>query len=162
MVGYRPQLARSGRGFVTALVLPRGNAADSPHLVTMVKEQITNTGVIPSMSSADDGYSTQQGREEVLGLGLKVVSISGAKGKKIIEGQKWKSQPYRQARAERSAMESLVFTLKESFEFGEMKRRTHENVLAEMLEKVLAYNISQIIRMRKKLSEPQEMERQAA
>ena len=84
VLGYRPQLARSGAGFVTALVLPRGNAADSPHLVPMVKEQITNTGVIPSMASADDGYSTQQGREEVLGLGVKVVSISGAKGKKII------------------------------------------------------------------------------
>jgi hypothetical protein len=162
VVGYRPQLARSGRGFVTALVLPRGNAADSPHLVTMVKEQITNTGVIPSMASADDGYSSQQGREEVLGLGLKVVSISGAKGKKLIEAQQWKSRPYRQARAERSGIESLLFTLKEGFEFGEMMRRTHENVLAEMLEKVLAYNISQIIRMRKKLSEPQEMERHAA
>jgi hypothetical protein len=162
VVGYRPQLARSGRGFVSALVLPRGNAADSPHLLTMVKEQITNTGVIPSTASADDGYSTQQGRDEVLGLGLKVVSISGAKGKKIIEAQQWKSQPYRQARAERSAMESLVFTLKEGFEFGEMMRRTHENVLAEMLEKVLAYNIFQIIRLRKKLSEPEEMARAAA
>ena len=162
VVGYRPQLARSGRGFVTALVLPRGNAADSPHLVSMVKEQITNTGVIPSTASADDGYSTQQGRDEVLGLRLKVVSLSGAKGKKIIEAQHWKSQPYRQARAERSAMESLVFTLKEGFEFGEMMRRTHENVLAEMLEKVLAYNICQIIRVRKKLSEPQEMEWAAA
>jgi hypothetical protein len=162
VVGYRPQLARSGRGFVTALVLPRGNAADSPHFATMVKEQITNTGVTPSMASADDGYSTQQGREEVLGLGLKVVSISGAKGKKLIEAQKWKSRPYRQARAERSAMESVVFTLKESFEFGELMRRTHENVLAEMLEKVLAYNISQIIRIRKKLSEPQEVQRAAA
>jgi hypothetical protein len=128
----------------------------------MVKQQITNTGVIPAMASADDGYSTQQGRDEVLGLGLKVVSISGAKGKKLIEPQQWKSQPYRQARAERSAMESLVFTLKEGFEFGEMMRRTHENVLAEMLEKVLAYNVSQIIRVRKKLSEPQEMERVAA
>ena len=104
----------------------------------------------------------EQGREEVLGLGLKVVSISGAKGKKLIQEQQWKSKPYRQARAERSAMESLVFTLKESFEFGELMRRTHENVLAEMLEKVLAYNISQIIRVRKKLSEPQEMERAAA
>jgi len=123
-VGYRPQLARSGSGFVTALVLPRGNAADSPHFVIMVKEQITNTGVVPSTASADDGYSTQQGRDEVLGLGLKVVSISGAKGKNIIEPQQWKSQPYRQARAERSAMESLVFTLKEGFEFGEMMRRT--------------------------------------
>ena len=162
MVGYRPQWARSGGGFVTALVLPRGNAADSPQLVTMVKEQITNTGVIPSMASADDGYSTQQGREEVLGLGLKVVSISGAKGKKLIEAQQWKSQTYRQARAERSAMESLVFTLKEGFEFGEMMRRTHENVLAEMLEKVLAYNVCQIIRMRKKLSEPEEIQQAAA
>jgi PAS fold len=37
VVGYRPQLARSGSGFVTALVLPRGNAADSPHLVPMVR-----------------------------------------------------------------------------------------------------------------------------
>jgi hypothetical protein len=155
-------LARSGPGFVTALVLPRGNAADSPHLVPMVKEQITNTRVIPSLASADDGYSTQQGLEEALGLGLKVVSIGGAKGKKLIEAQKWKSEPYRQARAERSGIESLIFTLKEGFEFGEMVRRTYENVLAEMLEKLLAYNISQIIRVRKKLSEPQEMERAAA
>jgi hypothetical protein len=162
LVGYRPQLARSGRGFVTALVLPRGNAADSPHLAPMVKEQITNTAIIPSMASVDDGYSSQQGREEVLRLGVKVVSISGAKGKKIIEAQQWKSQPYRRARAERSAIESLVFTLKESFEFAEMMRRNHENVLAEMLEKVLAYNVSQIIRVRKKLSEPEEMERAAA
>jgi hypothetical protein len=59
----------------------------------------------------------------VLGLGLKVVSISGAKGKKLIGAQQWKSQAYRQARAERSAMESLLFTLKEGFEFGEMVRR---------------------------------------
>jgi len=48
-----------------------------------------------------------------------------------------------QARAKRSAMESLVFTLKEGFEFGEMMRRTHENVLAEMLEKVLTHNTCQ-------------------
>jgi hypothetical protein len=51
VVGYRPQLARSGSGFVTAVVLPWGNTADSPHLVPMLKEQITNTGVIPSMAS---------------------------------------------------------------------------------------------------------------
>src|SRR5271165_479742 len=127
-----------------------------------VKERITNTGIIPSTASADDGYSTQQGRDEVLGLGLKVVSISGAKGKKIIEPQQWKSEPYRQARADRSAMESLVFTLKEGFEFGQMLRRTHNNVLAEMLEKVLAYNISQIIRVRNKLSEREETQRAAA
>jgi hypothetical protein len=37
------------------------------------------------MTSADDGYSSKQGLEEVQGLGVKVVSISGAKGKKLFE-----------------------------------------------------------------------------
>ena len=79
-----------------------------------------------------------------------MASISGAKGKKIIEPREWKSQAYRSARAERSAIESLMFTLKHGFDFGDLQRRTHENVLAELLEKVLAYNICQIIRVRKK------------
>jgi hypothetical protein len=162
VVGYRPQLARSGSGFVTALVLPRGNAADSPQLVPMVKEQIHNTAMTPSMVSVDDGYSSQEGRNEVLELGVKVVSISGAKGKKLIEALQWKSPEYRRARAERSAIESLVFTLKESFDFAEMMRRSQENVLAEMLEKVLAYNIFQIIRVRKRLRESEEVRPKAA
>jgi Transposase DDE domain len=154
VVGYRPQLARSGQGLVTALVLPRGNAADSPHLVPMVQEQIANTKVVPALASVDDGYSSEQGRTEVLGLGVKVVSISGAKGKKIIAPAQWKSLAYRGARAERSAIESLMFTLKEGFEFGELSRRTQENVLAELLEKALAYNICQIIRVRQRRPAP--------
>jgi len=162
VVGYRPQLARSGGGFVTGLFLPRGNTADSLHFVTMVKEQIANTGIIPSVASVDDGYSSQLGRNEVLDFGLKVVSIGGAKGKKLIEAQQWNSRPYRQARTERSAMESLLFTLKEGFQFGVLARRSHGNVLAEMLEKVLAYNICQIIRSRKKLSESVKIQQAAA
>jgi hypothetical protein len=43
-----------------------------------------------------------------------------------------------------------------------MARRSHQNVLSEMLQKVFAYNISQIIRARKKLSEAEVMERAAA
>jgi hypothetical protein len=73
-----------------------------------------------------NGYSSQLGRKEVLGLGLKVVSIGGAKGKKITEAQQWNSRPYRQARAERSGIESLLFTLKEGFEFGVLARHTRE------------------------------------
>ena len=41
-------------------------------------------------------------------------------------------------------------------------RRTQQKVFAEMLEKVLAYNICQIIRLRKKLSEPEEIQQAAA
>jgi len=162
VVGYRPQLARSANGFVTALVLPRGNAADSPQLAPMVEEQIANTGVTPSVVSADDGYSSAQGREQVLGFGINVVSISGAKGKKLIEPSQWKSPEYRRARAERSAIESLMFTLKENFDFAEMMRRSRENVEAEMMEKVLAYNIVHIIRVRKRLKESAQVKQRAA
>ncbi len=119
----------------------------------MVREQIANTGVVPALASADDGYSSEDGRAEVLAMGVKTVSISGAKGKKIIEPEQWKSALYRRARAERSAIESLIFTLKHCFAFGELMRRTHQNVLAELLEKVLAYNICQIIRVRQRLRE---------
>jgi hypothetical protein len=41
-----------------------------------------------------------------------------------------------------------------------MARCAHENVLAKMLEKVLACNISRIVRAQK-LSEPEQMERLA-
>jgi ABC-type branched-subunit amino acid transport system substrate-binding protein len=75
--------ARSGSGFVTALVLPRGNAADSPHFCSDGQGADHQPRVIPLLASFDDGYSSQQGRVEVLRLRVKVVSISGAKGKKI-------------------------------------------------------------------------------
>ena len=107
VVGCRPQLARSGSGFVSALVLPRGNAAESRHLVAMVKEQITNTGVIPAMTSANDGYSTQEGQEEVLGLGVKVVNISGAKDKRLLEAQQCNGTSA--ARAQRDRVTGLHF-----------------------------------------------------
>jgi hypothetical protein len=68
------------------------------------------------MASAAAGYSSQEGLEEVLHLRVEVVSISRAKGQKLLEAKQWKSRLYRQARAEHSAIESLVFTLKEGFD----------------------------------------------
>jgi hypothetical protein len=56
------------------------------------------------MASAADGYSSQLGRKDVLGLGLKVVSLGGARGKKITEAQQRDSRPYRRAWVERSAI----------------------------------------------------------
>ena len=47
-------------------------------------------------------------------------------------------------------MESLIFTLKDGYGFGQLLRRENENVRAELTEKVLAYNLGQIIRVRKR------------
>ena len=98
--------------------------------------------------SADDGYCDQGARKDLLKTGVKVVSISGAKGKKITGTEEWNRPDYRAARTNRSAVESLMFTLKDGYEFGQLLRRESEHVRAELMEKVLAYNISQIIRVR--------------
>ena len=138
VMGYRPQLGRSGQGFVSALIVPQGNAADNGQLVNGVLDHWERTGVLPQLVSSDDGYSSRSAREDLLATGVAVVSISGAKGKKITAG------------ANRSAVESLMFTLKESYELGQLLRRENENVRAELTEKVLAYNLDQILRVRER------------
>ena len=150
VLGYRPQLGRSRQGFVSALIVPRGNAADNSQLVDVVIDHWERTGVLPSLVSGDDGYSHRSAREDLLATGVEVVSISGAKGKKITAAEDWNRPDYRAARANRSAVESLMFTLKDGYEFGQLLRRENENVRAELTEKVLAYNLDQILRVRER------------
>ena len=73
-------------------------------------------------------------------MGVRVVSVSGAKGKKLTPEKDWNSEEYQTARSDRSAVESLMFTLKYCFEFGQLRRTEIEAVRAELLEKVIAYN----------------------
>jgi len=89
----------------------------------------------------------------VLGLGVKDLSISGAKGKKLTDPANWDSEAYREVRRNRSAVESLMFTIKDGFEFGELGRRGLEAVRDELLEKVLAYNCCRMVLMRKRKRE---------
>ena len=153
IIGYKPQLVRSEKGFVTSLIVPLGNAADSSELVPAITDSIRRTSVVPALVSTDDGYASAKGRDEVLGLGVKALSISGAKGKKLTAPGDWDSKEYRDARRNRSAVESLMFTIKDGFEFGELGRRGLEAVRDELLEKVLAYNCCRIVLMRKRRRE---------
>ena len=153
VIGYKPQLVRSENGFVTTLIVPQGNAADSVELVPAISDSMERTGVIAELVSTDDGYASSKGRKEVLAMGVKDISISGAKGRKLTVESYWNSKMYRDARRNRSAVESLMFTIKDGFEFGELGRRGLEAVRAELMEKVLAYNCCRIILMRKRKRE---------
>jgi IS5 family transposase len=106
----------------------------------MFTQVVDNTGVVPSTVSTDDGYSSEQGRAELKERGVKVMSISGSKGKRITPQEEWDDPEYVAARNGRSAVESLMFTIKQGFDFGRVMRRGLENVRSELLEKVLAYN----------------------
>jgi len=153
VIGYKPQLVRSAKGFVTSLRVPPGNAADAVELVPAICDSMRRTSVVAEWVSTDDGYASAQGRAEVLGMGVKDISISGAKGKKLTIPSDWDSEAYRDARRNRSAVESLMFTIKDGFEFGELGRRGLEAVRDELLEKVLAYNCCRILLMKKRRRE---------
>ena len=153
VIGYKPQLVRSENGFVTSLIVPQGNAADSIKLVPAIRDSVTRTGVMAQLVSTDDGYASANGRDELHGMGVKDLSISGAKGKKLTDPDAWESEVYRDARRDRSAVESLMFTIKDGFAFGELGRRGIDAVRDELLEKVLAYNCCRIILMKKRRRE---------
>ena len=153
VIGYKPQLVRSDNGFVTNLTVPEGNTADSAELVFAIRNSIKRTGVIADLVSTDDGYASAKGRNEILAMNVKHISISGAKGKKITDDDDWESTLYKDARRYRSAVESLMFTIKDGFDFEELGRCGINAVRSELTEKVLAYNFCRIILIRKRKQE---------
>ena len=148
VIGYKPQVARSGAGFITGLLLPAGNAADAKHIVPMVDEVMRRTGVTPKVVSVDDGYASAENKRELEARKIEVTSINGSKGKALTAKADWDSDRYREARDLRSAVESLMYTLKQGFHFGEVARRGLDSAYAELLEKALAYNVCHTARLR--------------
>lgn len=147
VMGYKPQLVRSAQGLITALSVESGNPADSAQLEPVVKASITNSSVVPREVSADDGYASQEGLQRVLDLGVERVSISGAKGKKLL-AKEWDLPEMRELRNWRSSVESLMFVLKDGYRFGRLGRRGLDAVRRELQEKVLAYNQDRAILLR--------------
>ena len=150
VVGYKPQLGRSENGIITAIIVPLGNAADSGQLRSIVDASLKRTGVVPSVLSFDDGYTNAKDREHYKGLGIDVVSFSGSKGKKLIPAAEYDSQPYKDARNDRSAVESLMFTVKHNHDMDRVMRRGLGSVRSELLEKAIAYNFLRIITLQQR------------
>jgi len=158
VIGYKAQLARSDSGFVTALILEEGNGADSGKLLPLTQQTIENTQKIPTSLSSDDGYSSQAGLEAVLKLGVKKVSISGSKGRALLGEVLWNSEDYVAMRSNRSAIESLMFTLKCNHRFGQLGRCGIQAVRSELTLKIIAYNFDRMILVRKKNANVEEDE----
>lgn len=148
VVGYKPQLARSGGGFVTGLIVPRGNVADSDLLIPMYDQVYQRTQVVPDRVIVDDGYASAKNRDTLKLRHVGTISIGGSKGRKLTSTKDWNSDAHVEARDDRSAVESLMSTLKGSYDFDEVSRRGIDAVAAELLEKVLAYNLYRIVGLR--------------
>lgn len=148
--GYRPQLAFSGKGLVSALLVPEGNASDQSQLSLVVEEAIANTGIIPRVVTVDDGYTGEGELLKVQAAGVEVVSFSGARGRALLGEEKWNDERYAQARRDRNGAESGVSVLKAKVRFGQLSRTGIEAVRAEQMEKVLSANALKIVALRRR------------
>ena len=159
VIGYKPQVACSGNGFVTALMVTEGNDADSTQLSPMLEQVQQRTGVQPREVTADDGYAVEALRDQLLGEGIEKVYFCGAKAKTFIPEEEWEDAAYQKARRGRSAVESLIFVLKFLFGFGRLRRSGLEAVQAELLQKAIAHNFYRMVLLR---SRAQAIARKAA
>ena len=131
-------------------MVPQGNPADSTQLVPLVEQIQERTGITPREVSSDDGYTSAEGREALMEAGVQTISFSGSNGKKLLSEELWNDPVYVEARRQRSAVESLIFTLKHVFSFGRLRRRGRQQVYAELLEKVIAYHFSRMLLVRQR------------
>lgn len=155
VIGYKPQVVRSRNGFVTAFELQQGNPADAARLVPLTLQHVARTGSVPEIVSVDDGYSSRANRKALLGMGVEVVSMNGATGRKVTPEEEWASPLYEQARDYRSAVESLVYTLRRKFHLHRFSRRGLDNVVTEMYEKAIAHNLWRAALLRKRAAAQQ-------
>lgn len=150
VVGYKPQVIRSGEGFITAFELQQGNPADSSRTISLLRTHCENVASVPYSVSLDDGYSGVRNREELKGMGIKIVSMGGSKGKKITPEAEWDSPEYQEARNARSAVESIIYVLRHKFHLTVFSRRGLERVTAEFLEKIIAHNFWRVSYLKRK------------
>jgi hypothetical protein len=150
ILGYKPQVAVSDNMFVTSVIVPEGNAADSDMLTLTVEDSMTRTGVTPKVVSTDDGYVSKDNNIKLKEWGIDVVSFGGSKGKRLLGEEVWNKEEYVKARNDRSKAESIMFSLKYLFDFGQLKRRGVDEARVELTMKAVIYNFYHMAAMRKR------------
>jgi len=149
VVGYKPQLGRSGNGFIICFELERGNPADSDRLEPMLAAHIDATGTRPAAVSTEDGYSSKESLDALCDAGVEVISFGGAKGRKVLGDELYELDASILLRSERSAVESLIFTFKHKFGMRRFSRRGVPDARIDLSAAVLAYNLWRIAFVRK-------------
>ena len=150
VIGYKPLVARSGNGFITAFELQNGNPADAARAVPLVQQHCETTDSTPRVVTTDDGFSSRRNLETLHAMNIEVVSMNGSKGRKLIPEDVWNSESYQQARNARSAVESIIYVLRYKFHLYRFTRRGIDGVIAEYSEKVIAHNFWRISYLKEK------------
>jgi hypothetical protein len=150
--GYRPTVIRSKNGLLTALIVERGNTADSTLVPDIIAAHTAATGVHPAAASFDDGYANGPAAAQAEAAGTRI-SVSGAKGKRQTNPSDWDSDTYICLRRLRPQVESDIHALKARHGWARVGRRSLPRVRRSLMEGIIAYNLLKIRRLRRAAAE---------
>ena len=155
VLGYKVHLCTTAHGFISALDVESGNPADSTKLTSMIKSSNRQIRVKASQVSVDDGYSSARGLKALQGMGVKNVSISGSKGKKLLGDEHWDDEQTAALRQMRPAIEASMFVIKHRHGLDRMGRYALEGVKQDLWKKVLAFNmVHYLVKKRQEQKKP--------
>jgi hypothetical protein len=150
--GYRPTVVRSQHGLLTALIVERGNTADSTLVPAIIAAHESATGVHPHAASFDDGYANGPAAAQAEAAGTRI-SVSGAKGKRQTDPNDWDSDTYTDLRRLRPQVESDIHALKARHGWARVGRRSLPRVRRSLMEGIIAYNLLKLRRLRRDAAE---------
>ena len=146
-LGYRVQVVRTANGFIGSVRVPEGNIPDVVELVPTISDYINQTTVVPDLVSTDDGYSSRSNLDDLKDLGVRYISMNGSKGKKLTDDELWDSPELMNARKNRSSIEGLIGTLKNRYDFGQLRRWGLKAVTSELMEIAICYNFCRMVEL---------------
>ena len=116
-------------------------------IVPTISDFINQTTVVPFLVSTDDGYSSKFNLDELKDLRIRYISMNGSKGKKLTDDELWDSPELKDARRNRSSIEGLISTLKNRYNFGQLRRWGLKAVKSELMEIVISYNFCRMVEL---------------
>lgn len=141
VLGCHPQIVTGVCGMVATVVVDQGCLSDAASLRAAVGMAVEATGVTPSAVSTDDGYTSRANLKWIRdGLGA-LASFSGAKGRRLTPPGEWDDDAHRALRRVRARFKGVISTLKRAHLLGRAACVGEGRVRAELLCKVIAYDL---------------------
>ena len=145
--GYRPTFGTSASGFISSFLLETGNTSDSKAFSKVLENHRTNCEVTPLLVSTDDGYASGDNLDLAVEQGVKIVSFSGAKGRKILGEETYDREEFKMIRSQRSAIEGTISNLKNVHDLKRFSVHGIKRIRQELLINIIGFNLERIVQL---------------
>ena len=144
--GHKINLATDKQGLITALMIEKGNPADTERFMPIVARHQELYGCLPETTIADGGYASLDNIKEGRALGIKRVGFHKKKGI-ATSAMGMKEKTLKTLRSFRAGIEGNISELKRAFGAGKALWKGENGFKAYVWASVISYNLTRLVRL---------------